>query len=362
MRSFKRVLALTVMSAMLFIPAFSFAESRKENAKPISFKDHLGRQIELDAVPKRVASVATPGGSMVVTIVNDGETLVATTPKSNSGLRNGVLTEFFPGLNNVVSNIVSNNNTPNIEELLYLKPDVVIQWARKTKSIEAMEVAGLTVVALKYAKTDIAKTWLSTLGIMMDKSDKANDILQWHQSAYERIISKTGSIGENKKPKVLYMMSPERAAGPLSHVQFFIDTAGAQNALVSKEKFIYIDPEMLLKANPDIIWIAGYNMKFFPETIYNNPIFSEVNAVKNRRIYKVPVGGGRWDPPNQELPLACEWYTRTVHPDLLDGSIRDSIKKAYQVLYGKIPSKEQLDKILRVKINSGADAYEVISR
>lgn len=344
-------------SAMIGLAASPFAQ-----ADPISFTDQAGRDVTLPGVPKRVAAVASPAGSMVVTMANDGETLVGTSPNSRNAMIEGVLNEFYPGLNNVSSAIISKEGTPNIEELLNLEADVVLQWARKTKSLDALEAAGLTAVGMKYRKIDIAKTWLTDIALMMDQEDKAKKILAWHQEAYKRITDKTKQIADDKKPSVLYLLNPKRAAGPKSHFQFFMDTAGAKNAMKVDAKFIDVDPEMVLEANPDIIWLFGFNMKMTPETIYNNPIFADLNAVKNKRVYKVPVGGDRWDPPNQEFPLGWEWFTRTVHPTLLDGSIRQSIKDAYPMLYGKVPTEEQLDHMLRAKMNKDAKDYKIIIR
>lgn len=330
-------------------------------ADPIQFTDQAGRDITLPSVPKRVATIATPAGSMVVTITNDGNSLVGTSPNSHNAIIEGVLDEFYPELSKVSSDIISKQGTPNIEELLNLDPDVVLQWARKTKSIDALEAAGLTVVGMKYQKIDIAKTWLTDIALMMDKKERAEKILKWHQSAYKRITSKTKQVPDANKPKVLYMLAPQRAAGPNSHFQFFMDTAGAKNALSVDAAFVDIDPEMVLEANPDIIWLFGFNAKLTPETIYNNPILSSISAVKNKRVYKVPVGGDRWDPPNQESPLGWEWFTRTVHPDLLDGSIRDSILSAYPMLYGKTPSEAQMAHILREEMNKdGKDYVKII--
>ncbi len=331
-------------------------------ADPITFTDMANREVTLDGVPQRVVSAASPAGSMVVTVTENGETLVGTTPNSHGAIKEGVLDEFFPALDNLRSDFLPANGSVNIEAVLQMEPDLVLQWARDEKSIAALEAAGLTVAGMRYAKLDIAKNWLTDLGIMFERSDKVDEILAWHDRRYQEIIAKTGTIAEEDKPSVLYLLAPMRAAGPGSHFQVFMDTAGAKNALPVDGKFVDLDPEMLLLANPDIIWLFGFNMKMLPETIYNNPLYADINAVKNRRIYKVPVGGDRWDPPNQEFPLGWEWFTRTAHPDLLPGSIRDSIRAAYPMLYGHTPTDEQLDMMLRVGINAGAADYETIVR
>lgn len=331
-------------------------------ADEIRLTDQADREVVLPGVPERIATIATPAGSMVVTLSGAGETLVGTSPNSRNALMEGVLHEFFPALENVSADIISKEGAPNIEELLKLETDLVVQWARKDKSIEAMEAAGLTVAGLRYKKIDIARTWLSDLGIMLDQEEKAARILAWHDEAHARIIARTGTIPEEEKPSVLYMMSPNRAAGPNSHFQFFMDTAGAVNALDVDASFADVDPEMLMVADPDIIWLFGFNMTLTPQSIYENPLLADLTAVKNKRVYKVPVGGDRWDPPNQEFPLGQEWFTRTVHPELLDGSIRDSIRAAYPMLYGHTPNDAQLAHMLRAEMNADARDYARIIR
>jgi len=330
-------------------------------AKEISYTDHLKRELKFKQTPKRIVGIAPPAGSMVVTLSTDKELLVGTSPDSHRAINEGILKEFFPYLKKLRSDFLPKEDSVNIETILQLNPELIFHWAHKQKSIKALEAAGLKVAALKYSKLDIARTWLNDIAIVLDNSQKTKEILKWHDKSYEKLIKKTSTIKEKNKPKVLYLLNENLAAGPLSHFQFFMDTAGAKNAIDVKKKFVNIDPEMILLANPDIIWLFGFNLKMTPKSIFNNPLFADINAVKNKRVYKVPVGGDRWDPPNQELPLGLEWYTRTVHPTLLEGSIKESIKNAYPMLYGKSPNKKQLDKILRVNMNkNSADYMQII--
>ncbi|PSU22074.1 hypothetical protein C0W52_03595 [Photobacterium kishitanii] len=329
-------------------------------AEPVTYTDQAGRKVEIPKTPERISVVATPAGTMVVALDGSGDRLVATTTNSKNAINEGVLNEFFPILNKISDKVVGKDDSPNIEALLNLNTDLVIQWARKNKSIEAMEAAGLNVAAMQYKKTDIAKTWLNDMGIILNKSQKAKEILDWQEKTYQNIVAKTKYIEDKNKPSVLYLMDESSAASSESHFQFYIDTAGAKNAIKVKGNIINIDPEMILNANPDIIWLFGFNINLKPNDIYTNPIYSEIKAVKNHHVYKVPVGGDRWDPPNQELALALEWFTRTVHPNILPGSMREHLKSALEFLYGKEATDEQLDIMLRAEINKDASGYKGI--
>jgi len=354
---------MPVKTARIGLTMFALLSSSvMATADPITFTDHLGRNITLEGIPQHVVAAASPSGSMVVTMAQDGETLVGTSKNAHNAMMEGVLHEFFPGLENVSANLISTSDTTNIEEVLRLDPDMVLQWARKEDSIAAMEAVGLNVVALKYAKIDIANTWLTTIATAFEETKRVERILAWHDSRLQEITALTSQIANEDKPSVMYLLGEGKAAGTTGHFQYFMDIAGAKNAIDVAKNGLKVDPEMVLQANPDIIWLFGFNMGLTPEVIYNNPIYADVNAVQNRRVYKVPVGGDRWDPPNQEFPLAWEWFTRTAHPDLLPGSIRDSIRDAYPMLYGQTPTDAQLDLILRMNMNGDAADYKVIAR
>ena len=121
---------------------------------------------------------------------------------------------------------------------------------------------------------------------------------------------------------------------------------------------------MLLEIDPDIIFLHHLGSKKVPNDFYNDPIFADMKAVKNRRIYKVPIGAAAgWDGPSQERGLALEWFTRvTQGHDFLDGSLRASIKALFPGLYGQTVSDEQIDRMLSVDLNGGSSDYDKLAK
>lgn len=55
--------------------------------------------------------------------------------------------------------------------------------------------------------------------------------------------------------------------------------------------------------DPDIIYLTTFSPAM-PEDLYNNTIegfdFSQLSAVKNQQVYKVPLGSYRWYAPSCE--------------------------------------------------------------
>ncbi|MEM9629880.1 MAG: ABC transporter substrate-binding protein [Pseudomonadota bacterium] len=353
--SMKLKLAFTaVLSAQLCLAGPSFA-----GEQPSSVTQENDKQLQAET-PDRI--VAITGASNIITLDRSADRLVATSPRSRNTLLEGVLSDVFPELGEMPADVVSKEGAPNIEQMLNLETDMAIEWARKTKSVEAMKRAGIPVLVMNYSKSGMEKMFLTRIGAVLDQEPRAAEILAWQEKTHKKITSRTHALAEEDKPRVLFLLRANYAAGPSSHFQFTMDTAGARNALETPARFVEIDAEMLLNANPDVIWLMGWNPRLKAEVFLDNPVYADVPAVKHRRIYKVPVGGDHWDAPNQEFPLAWEWFTRTIHPELLDGSIRDSVRAAYPMLYGLTPSDEQLDRILRVEENAEAANYAQVAR
>ncbi|MGO7165380.1 hypothetical protein ACCS78_41040, partial [Rhizobium johnstonii] len=64
-------------------------------------------------------------------------------------------------------------------------------------------------------------------------------------------------------------------------------------------------------------FLNAFEAKLNVDWVYNDPILSLTNAAKSKRVYKMPLGGYRWDPPSQESPLSWMWTANLllVHRD-----------------------------------------------
>ena len=108
--------------------------------------------------------------------------------------------------------------------------------------------------------------------------------------------------------------------------------------------------EQILAWNPDIIYIGNF-CETQPEEILENKIegqdWSQVKAVKNGRIYKLPLGLYRWDPPSTDSALMLKWLAQKHYPELFsDYDIEEEIKNFYLRFYHYELSDEEVQKIL----------------
>lgn len=71
----------------------------------------------------------------------------------------------------------------------------------------------------------------------------------------------------------------------------------------------------------------------------------------------MPLGGYRWDPPNQESPLTWMWLANLLHPDVFDYDLRAEMHTAYELLYGHALTDAEIYKILRMDMQGQATNY-----
>ena len=116
--------------------------------------------------------------------------------------------------------------------------------------------------------------------------------------------------------------------------------------------------EQVYEWNPDIIVITNFTGTQ-PEDLYNNAIgnddWSTVNAVKNKQVYKMPLGLYRSFTPGADTPVTLQWFAKTVNPELFaDTDIEEVTRTYFKDYYGIDLNEEQLNKMYH-PAREGAD-------
>jgi iron complex transport system substrate-binding protein len=91
--------------------------------------------------------------------------------------------------------------------------------------------------------------------------------------------------------------------------------------------------------------------------VYDDPVWKNIAAVRSRRVYKVPLGGYRWDPPGQESPLMWHWLSDIAFPQEQSG-LRSKITDYYRMLYNYRPTNADVDRILWAEQNRQSADYQ----
>lgn len=74
--------------------------------------------------------------------------------------------------------------------------------------------------------------------------------------------------------------------------------------------------------------------------------WSEVKAVQDKKVYKMPLGIYRWYPPSGDAPLMLKWMAQKLHPELFTYEIGDEIKDYYSRYYDYDLTDDEVQNIL----------------
>jgi iron complex transport system substrate-binding protein len=332
-------------------------------AAQVQATDQRGEVLRLAAPPQRVVAIPIPSASMVVAVDGSPERLAGMHASAKAAMQEAILGRIFPSALAVPSDMVGQNFVPNVEQLLAVRPDLVIQWGdRGPDIVRPIEAVGIPVAGLSYGTEDDARAWLTIMGDLFGRQERAARLNAWRADTEAAIRSALDGVGREERPKVLYFLrylSDLRVAGPGTYNDFVIDLAGGRNAARGIADFKTVNAEQIVAWDPDVILLNSFEAELSPDDVYANPLLAGVTAVRERRVYKMPMGGYRWDPPNQESPLTWEWLAGLLHPDRIEGDLRARMRDAYRVLYRHELAEAEIDGILWTDDrNAGAAGYD----
>lgn len=365
MKLFKLFLSLTMTALLVSCssPKTSTSASASATTQPstVTITDHADREVEVPTNPKRVAVLGIyPLPSMLTVYLDSCDSIVAMEPGSMNAAKNGILSQLYPEITNITTDIMDGDDV-NIESLLALKPDVVFYNASDTQDLEKLENAGLTAVAFSATKwkfncTETFNEWMNLLDQIYPEhaGNREELIKKYSTDTYNKIQDTVKNVEE--KQKVLFLFQYDENAMITSSSKFFgqwwCDAVGAVNVAqdVPAEKTnAVITMEQVYEWDPDVIVITNFT-QVKPDDLYNNAIgsddWSNVSAVKNKRVYKMPLGTYRTYTPSVDSPMTLEWLAQAVYPELFkDMDVKADVKEYYQNLFGVTLTDEQVEQM-----------------
>lgn len=326
------------------------AAAQDAESDKIVIVDQLGKTIELDGVPKRVATTIMPFPYIYYAVVGNSDNLIGCNPSSIVAYENSALKYMYPELANANTDFVDTSFVVNVEEVLNLKPDVVFQWNYMDEEIEKMEAAGIKVVALEYGDLDDLETWIRIIGTMFDKEERAEELITYFHESVAEVTDKLAALPEEEISNILILSDNLKVTGT-GFSKYWIENSGAFNPAgdLSGEA-LNVNMEQIYEWNPSIIYIGNFT-DLQPSDLVENKLdgqdWSVVDAVQNGQVYKIPIGGYRWDPPGIETPLMIKWLAKIQHPEIFaDMDMREEVTKFYKDVYNFDVTDEILDEIL----------------
>ncbi|MCS6932471.1 MAG: ABC transporter substrate-binding protein [Acetobacteraceae bacterium] len=333
------------------------------SAQPLAVTDMEGREVRLARPAERVASIPIPMASTLIALDGSTRRLVGMNPLALSAIEEGILGRIFPEARRIPANIAAPNFVPNIEALAATRPDLVIQWGgRGPDIVRPIENAGLTAMLILYGTEDRTRRYMRDAATLIGRPERIGPLVAWREEVQARLSAGTAAIPPDARPRVLYLqraLSGLLAAGadPEIYNHFVIELAGGRNAAEGLRGFTPVNREQIAAWNPDVILLNSFEDALTTDFVLRDPVLSLTTAARRNAVYKMPLGGYRWDPPSQESPLSWMWLAMLLHPDRFAFDLRAEMRAAFRTLYGHDLTEAETDEILRLGTQGNARHY-----
>ncbi|MGI8948346.1 MAG: ABC transporter substrate-binding protein [Ornithinimicrobium sp.] len=332
----------------------------------ITVTDQRGATISLVGPARRIVTLPMPAAALLVAVDQGAEHLVGMHDASWVAMKDGIMGEMFPDVLDIAHDIAGQDFAPNVESVVGLEPDLVIQWGEMGEEvITPLENAGLQVAGLTYGGQQELTAWITFFATVLGKPERGAEI----NTRMEQDLQTIRAFGEARRgggPRILYFnrfAEGLTVAGNETYNDFYIDLVGGTNVASGDggapgSGMVEVDREQVLAWDPEIVLLGNFD-DALPQDLYSDKVWAGLSAVRTRQVYKVPLGGYRWDPPSQESPLLWRWLSQLVFPDDSgDSSLRTDIVDQFDFLYGQQPTPAQIDTMLWSEANASSAHYE----
>lgn len=328
--------------------------------------DQLGREV---TVPGNIERVVTGGilpyFSTWYVATNSTKEIVGMHPNSYNAAKNSILAKISPDVLKAETSFVQNGEM-NVEELMKINPQLYVEISTNEDSINKITEAGIPVVAVKAIDAAAAEplatfnSWLTLTSQMTGTTERADRFLDEGKKVQSELDVKLKDVAVQDKPRAMILFMHNDKSITVGGKNFFgnqwLNATGAidvaENDVQGKKE---VNMEQIYAWNPDIIYITNFT-ETQPEDLLKNKVngqdWSQVKAVQDGKVYKIPLGIYRWFPPNGDAPLMLKWMAQKNHPTLFDYKIEDEIKTYYKDFYEFDISDDEIHSIL----NPSSDA------
>lgn len=334
------------------------------DAGGISVTDQRGVTVSFETAATSIVTIPMPLASLLIAVDQTAAHLTAMHNASWVAIDDGILGELFPDALAIEHQIAQDDFTPNVESVRALNPDVVVQWSDDALTAP-LENAGLKVVGITNTGTqEDVDGWIAILASLLGKPQRAAELTARNNDE-RRLVEELAATRQGARPRILYFNrfdSDLKVAATGTYNDFYINLVGGTNPAAGEggapgTGMVAVDVEQVLTWDPEIVLLGNFDAAM-PADIYDNPVWQSMTAVTSRRVYKVPLGGYRWDPPGQESPLMWHWLGDIVFPRTDASPLREKVMDYFRFLYAAEPSTEQLDRILWTSENGSSANYQ----
>ena len=248
-----------------------------------------------------------------------------------------------------------NSGSVNIEELAAAKPDLVLLRVENLADAgeqEKLDGMGIPYVVVDYVTMEDQLYSIEMMGRALGREDRALAYTAWYRDTVAMVQERLSAVPEANRPRVYHSVNEAVRTDIPGTLSFeVLAAAGCRNAVTSAAELrldgnkgmttveqIYVwDPDVILSTEPAATAYFKTDEKF-----------SGLRAVREGRVYQLPVGISRWAHPGSvESPLAVLYIAWLLYPDrFTDLDMAGEVRTFYERFFSMELSEEDVAAIL----------------
>ena len=367
----KKMLSILLAAALLLSLTGCGADAKPADtaADTHIVVDHNGNEVTLPREINRIAVCdILPLPSVLTVFFDSAEKIVGMSGTSMSAAQNGLLGQLYPEVLEAETGFID-GSTINMEELLKLQPDVVFYSASRPEQGEQLKKAGIPGIAIsvnkwQYNSIETLNNWISLISEIFPDNDKTEIVAKYSEKMYNLVQERVASIPEEERERVFFLFKYAEtsimSSGNSFFGQWWADAIGAKNVAeeVETDNQITVSMEQIYAWNPSLIFITNFTTAG-AEDLYGNTVgyydWSAIDAVKDQKVFKMPLGMYRSYTPGADTPVTLLWLAKTAYPDLFaDIDIIEQTKTYYSEVFGIALTDDQAASIFTPAAEAGA--------
>ena len=319
-RSFSSYLLLLLLVSLLcWLTACGQAPSPTTNARPTTAPtttvDAYGTPIVFPTTaPQRIVSL-TPNMSEILGALHLERRVMAVDYYTD-----------YPAALASLPKVSNNTGAYNVEQIVALKPDLVLSWGTATKQYDAqLQQLGLKVVDLPTSNFSQTLQQIVLVGRLTLTQETATTLVQRLQ---QQINETKATVAGTTAPSVLLEVDNSTPGKPYvfgggSFGDDLLQDANAVNIFHENQSnggYPQVTDEAIISANPQFVILTedpmyGGDVK----QVYNRANWSKINAVKSRHVYHIAVAIIQRPGPRLVEGLRC--VAQIVHAEKFSGAL-----------------------------------------
>ncbi|MBP8607394.1 MAG: ABC transporter substrate-binding protein, partial [Clostridia bacterium] len=353
MKKAKRVLAL-LLCLVLILSAVGCSAKKDDGKKSsdsevVTVVDNNGNTVTVKKdIQRIVVCDIYPIPSVLAVFFDSASKIVGMAQPSMAAAKNSLLSELYPEILNAETGFID-GTTVNMEALAALNPDVVFYSSGNKELGKQLTDAGYAAIAIsankwQYNAIETLNNWIDLLSQLFPENNKSEKVRTYSESVYNMVQERVSSIPDAEKAKVFFLFqysaSNISTSGNSFFGQWWATAIGAKNVgeELDSDKSTNVNMEQIYKWNPDFIFITNFNTAK-PDDIYNNTVgsfdWSGIKAVKDKNVYKMPLGMYRTYTAGVDTPITLLWLAKATYPERFeDIDITAKTKEYYGDVFG----------------------------